>query len=108
MEQGSLRLLTPRTLNSCESEMSINEKKYSCRVLRQGVQLVKLEKDPCAAFCFDHRSEITLDDANDVGMIQEADIGVGISGVQRMQFMTAQFRSLERLLMFMETGAING
>ncbi|KAD4585088.1 hypothetical protein E3N88_22689 [Mikania micrantha] len=42
--------------------------------------------------------------ANDVGMIQEADIGVGISGVEGMQavmasdFAIAQFRFLERLL----------
>ncbi|CAF2045136.1 BnaAnng23560D, partial [Brassica napus] len=75
--------------------------------LTKVVQLVKLEKDPCAAFCFDHRSQITLDDANDVGMIQEADTAVCISGFQIMQFMTAQFRFLERLLMFMETEAIN-
>ncbi|KAL8252487.1 hypothetical protein R6Q59_036180 [Mikania micrantha] len=44
------------------------------------------------------------DGANDVGMIQEADIGVGISGVEGMHavmvsdFATAQFRFLERLL----------
>ncbi|GJZ62573.1 probable phospholipid-transporting ATPase 4 [Tanacetum coccineum] len=44
------------------------------------------------------------DGANDVGMIQEADIGVGISGVEGMQavmasdFAIAQFRFLERLL----------
>ncbi|PKA55891.1 Putative phospholipid-transporting ATPase 7 [Apostasia shenzhenica] len=44
------------------------------------------------------------DGANDVGMIQEADIGVGISGVEGMQavmasdFSIAQFRYLERLL----------
>ncbi|GLU14341.1 hypothetical protein SLE2022_309170 [Rubroshorea leprosula] len=44
------------------------------------------------------------DGANDVGMIQEADIGVGISGVEGMQavmasdFSLAQFRFLERLL----------
>ncbi|OMO66221.1 Cation-transporting P-type ATPase [Corchorus olitorius] len=44
------------------------------------------------------------DGANDVGMIQEADIGVGISGVEGMQavmasdFSVAQFRFLERLL----------
>ncbi|KAI8544627.1 hypothetical protein RHMOL_Rhmol08G0311300 [Rhododendron molle] len=51
--------------------------------------------------------KITLaigDGANDVGMIQEADIGVGISGVEGMQavmasdFAIAQFRFLERLL----------
>ncbi|KAF7135532.1 hypothetical protein RHSIM_Rhsim08G0235400 [Rhododendron simsii] len=51
--------------------------------------------------------KITLaigDGANDVGMIQEADIGVGISGVEGMQavmasdFSIAQFRFLERLL----------
>ncbi|KAJ4957996.1 hypothetical protein NE237_025107 [Protea cynaroides] len=44
------------------------------------------------------------DGANDVGMIQEADIGVGISGVEGMQavmasdFSIAQFQYLERLL----------
>lgn len=44
------------------------------------------------------------DGANDVGMIQEADIGVGISGVEGTQavmasdFSIAQFRFLERLL----------
>ncbi|PIA42998.1 hypothetical protein AQUCO_02000449v1 [Aquilegia coerulea] len=44
------------------------------------------------------------DGANDVGMIQEADIGVGISGVEGMQavmasdFSISQFRFLERLL----------
>ncbi|RDX61623.1 putative phospholipid-transporting ATPase 4, partial [Mucuna pruriens] len=44
------------------------------------------------------------DGANDVGMIQEADIGVGISGVEGMQavmasdFAIAQFQFLERLL----------
>ncbi|KAK4785662.1 hypothetical protein SAY86_002351 [Trapa natans] len=44
------------------------------------------------------------DGANDVGMIHEADIGVGISGVEGMQavmasdFSIAQFRFLEKLL----------
>ncbi|XP_057841905.1 probable phospholipid-transporting ATPase 4 isoform X2 [Cryptomeria japonica] len=44
------------------------------------------------------------DGANDVGMIQEADVGVGISGVEGMQavmasdFSIAQFCFLERLL----------
>ncbi|KAM7255950.1 hypothetical protein ACFE04_011691 [Oxalis oulophora] len=44
------------------------------------------------------------DSANDVGMIQEADIGVGISGVEGMQavmasdFANAQFWFLDRLL----------
>ncbi|XVE83969.1 hypothetical protein DITRI_Ditri16bG0131400 [Diplodiscus trichospermus] len=45
------------------------------------------------------------DGANDVGMLQEADIGVGISGAEGMQavmasdFSIAQFRFLERLLL---------
>ncbi|GMH22044.1 hypothetical protein Nepgr_023887 [Nepenthes gracilis] len=45
------------------------------------------------------------DGANDVGMIQEADIGVGISGAEGMQavmasdFAIAQFQFLERLLL---------
>ncbi|XP_075479097.1 putative phospholipid-transporting ATPase 4 [Primulina tabacum] len=44
------------------------------------------------------------DGANDVGMIQEADIGIGISGMEGMQavmasdFSLPQFRFLERLL----------
>jgi P-type E1-E2 ATPase len=44
------------------------------------------------------------DGANDVGMIQEADIGIGISGVEGQQavmasdFSIAQFQFLERLL----------
>jgi len=33
------------------------------------------------------------DGANDVGMIQEADIGVGISGVEGMQVFTTKFSS---------------
>ncbi|KAG9449952.1 hypothetical protein H6P81_009917 [Aristolochia fimbriata] len=45
------------------------------------------------------------DGANDVGMLQEADVGVGISGAEGMQavmssdFAIAQFRFLERLLL---------
>ncbi|KAF3965086.1 hypothetical protein ACB098_04G085400 [Castanea mollissima] len=45
------------------------------------------------------------DGANDVGMLQEADIGIGISGVEGMQAVMssdiaiAQFRYLERLLL---------
>lgn len=45
------------------------------------------------------------DGANDVGMIQEADIGIGISGMEGMQavmasdFSLPQFRFLERLLL---------
>lgn len=52
-----------------------------------------------------HKTTLAIGDgANDVGMIQEADIGVGISGVEGMQavmasdFSIAQFRFLERLL----------
>lgn len=54
------------------------------------------------------KGKITLaigDGANDVGMLQEADIGVGISGVEGRQavmssdFAISQFRFLERLLL---------
>lgn len=56
----------------------------------------------------DGTGKVTLaigDGANDVGMLQEADIGIGISGVEGMQAVMssdiaiAQFRFLERLLL---------
>ncbi|KAM0873580.1 hypothetical protein ACQ4PT_037982 [Festuca glaucescens] len=53
-----------------------------------------------------HKVTLAIGDgANDVGMIQEADIGVGISGAEGMQAVMAsdvsiaQFRFLERLLL---------
>jgi phospholipid-translocating ATPase len=71
-----------------------------CRVSpKQKAQITKLVKEGTG--------KTTLgigDGANDVGMIQEADIGVGISGVEGMQavmasdFSISQFRFLERLL----------
>ncbi|KAJ0630948.1 putative P-type phospholipid transporter [Helianthus annuus] len=60
-----------------------------------------------ALVCSIHLGKMTLaigDGANDVGMIQEADIGIGISGMEGMQavmasdFSIPQFRFLERLL----------
>ncbi|KAH7331067.1 hypothetical protein KP509_20G014000 [Ceratopteris richardii] len=72
-----------------------------CRVSpKQKAVVTKLVKKKTGA--------ITLgigDGANDVGMIQEAHVGVGISGVEGMQatmasdFSIAQFRYLERLLL---------
>ncbi|KAK1369102.1 Phospholipid-transporting ATPase [Heracleum sosnowskyi] len=71
-----------------------------CRVSpKQKALVVRLVKEGTG--------KITLaigDGANDVGMIQEADIGIGISGVEGMQavmssdFAIAQFKYLERLL----------
>ncbi|XP_042020590.1 putative phospholipid-transporting ATPase 9 [Salvia splendens] len=53
-----------------------------------------------------HKTTLAIGDgANDVGMLQEADIGIGISGVEGMQAVMssdiaiAQFRFLERLLL---------
>ncbi|KAJ4851641.1 putative phospholipid-transporting ATPase 4 [Turnera subulata] len=71
-----------------------------CRVSpKQKALVVRLVKEGTG------RTTLAIGDgANDVGMIQEADIGVGISGVEGMQavmasdFSISQFRFLERLL----------
>ena len=75
----------------------------ACRVSpKQKQQIVKLVQEGLA------RRPITLaigDGANDVGMIQEAQIGVGISGkegrqaVNNSDFAIAQFRFLKRLML---------
>ncbi|XP_042976833.1 probable phospholipid-transporting ATPase 8 isoform X1 [Carya illinoinensis] len=66
------------------------------------------QKARVTRFVKEGTSKTTLsigDGANDVGMLQEADIGVGISGVEGMQavmasdYSVAQFRFLERLLL---------
>ncbi len=82
--------------SSCESVIA-------CRVSpKQKALLVKLVKQ------FVVPTPVTLaigDGANDVGMIQEAQIGVGISGLEGQQavnssdFAIAQFRFLENLLL---------
>ena len=82
--------------SSCESVIA-------CRVSpKQKALLVKLVKQ------FVVPSPVTLaigDGANDVGMIQEAQVGVGISGLEGQQavnssdFSIAQFRFLEDLLL---------
>eukprot|EP00958_Prasinococcus_capsulatus_P025253 scaffold4182_cov384-Prasinococcus_capsulatus_cf.AAC.5 len=67
-----------------------------------------LQKALVAALVKERTGKVTLaigDGANDVGMIQTADIGVGISGHEGMQavlasdFAIAQFRFLSRLLL---------
>ncbi|CAI9260054.1 unnamed protein product [Lactuca saligna] len=71
-----------------------------CRVSpKQKALVVRLVKEATG------RTTLGIGDgANDVGMIKEADIGIGISGVEGMQavmasdFAIAQFRFLERLL----------
>jgi len=75
----------------------------ACRVSpAQKAQLVKLVKESV------RRKPMTLaigDGANDVAMIQTADVGIGISGREGMQavnssdFAIAQFRFLKRLLL---------
>ncbi|KAG6541122.1 hypothetical protein Mapa_017493 [Marchantia paleacea] len=71
-----------------------------CRVSpKQKAMITRLVKEGTGKTCLG-----IGDGANDVGMIQEADIGIGISGVEGMQavmasdFAIAQFRYLERLL----------
>ncbi|XP_058227240.1 probable phospholipid-transporting ATPase 4 isoform X3 [Rhododendron vialii] len=90
---------------------------FSCSLLRQGMKQICITSLNTDTSAQDSRKvtrlvkqgtgKITLaigDGANDVGMIQEADIGIGISGVEGMQavmasdFAIAQFRFLERLL----------
>ncbi|KAF8023103.1 hypothetical protein BT93_F0564 [Corymbia citriodora subsp. variegata] len=71
-----------------------------CRVSpKQKALITRLVKE------FTGKTTLAIGDgANDVGMIQEADIGVGISGTEGMQavmasdFSLPQFRFLERLL----------
>merc|ERR1719491_1785635 len=75
----------------------------ACRVSpKQKALLVKMVQD------FVEPSPVTLaigDGANDVGMIQEANVGIGISGLEGQQavnasdFSIAQFRFLEDLLL---------
>jgi len=82
--------------SNCESVIA-------CRVSpKQKALLVKLAKN------FVKPTPVTLaigDGANDVGMIQEAQVGVGISGLEGQQavnssdFAIAQFRYLETLLL---------
>merc|ERR1719183_3446895 len=86
--------------SSCEAVVA-------CRVSpKQKALLVKLVR----TFVEDNGEEepVTLaigDGANDVGMIQAAHVGVGISGLEGQQavnssdFAIAQFRFLERLLL---------
>ncbi|TRM59263.1 hypothetical protein BD626DRAFT_508757 [Schizophyllum amplum] len=72
-----------------------------CRVSpRQKAQIVRLVKDGLGVMCL-----AIGDGANDVSMIQAADIGVGISGEEGRQavnssdYAIAQFRFLKRLLL---------
>ncbi|XP_073299279.1 probable phospholipid-transporting ATPase 4 isoform X2 [Primulina huaijiensis] len=89
---------------------------FACSLLRQGMKQICITTDVGASaqnskqvtrLVKQGTGKTTLaigDGANDVGMIQEADIGVGISGCEGMQavmasdFAIAQFRFLERLL----------
>ncbi|KAH9288380.1 hypothetical protein KI387_032497, partial [Taxus chinensis] len=92
---------------------------FACSLLRLGMKQISLclrnteefqdqdDANKVTKLVKEGTGKITLaigDGANDVGMIQAADVGVGISGVEGMQavmasdFSIAQFRFLERLL----------
>ncbi|KAE8704564.1 Phospholipid-transporting ATPase 6 [Hibiscus syriacus] len=146
--------MKPICITTLESDSKEAIKENMLMQITNGSQMIKLEKDPYAAFALiidgktiayaleedmkflflglavdcasviccrvspkqkalvtrlvkEGTGRVTLgigDGANDVGMIQEADIGVGISGVEGMQavmasdFSASQFRFLERLL----------
>lgn len=89
------------------SELFLDVSQFCCAVIccrvspKQKAQVVRLYKSKVQS-C---RSLAIGDGANDVGMIQEAHIGVGISGHEGMQavnasdFAIAQFRFLKRLLL---------
>nr|KAJ3421610.1 hypothetical protein HK105_002932 [Polyrhizophydium stewartii] len=73
-----------------------------CRVSpKQKAQVVQLVQEGLGAMCLS-----IGDGANDVSMIQQAHIGIGISGKEGLQaalasdFVIGQFRFLSRLLMF--------
>ena len=72
-----------------------------CRVApKQKSEVVKLVKDNLHAMCLS-----IGDGANDVSMIQEANVGVGINGEEGMQaamssdYVISQFRFLKKLLL---------
>lgn len=72
-----------------------------CRVApKQKAEVVKLVKDNLKAMCLS-----IGDGANDVSMIQEANVGVGIAGEEGMQaamssdYVISQFRFLKKLLL---------
>ncbi|KAG6486266.1 hypothetical protein ZIOFF_054836 [Zingiber officinale] len=90
---------------------------FACSLLRQGMKQICLSVDSSKILSLDPKKVTRLvkegtgkttlaigDGANDLGMIQEADIDVGISGVEGMQavmasdFAISQFCFLERLL----------
>ncbi|KAI8873054.1 phospholipid-translocating P-type ATPase, partial [Ramicandelaber brevisporus] len=91
---SELKALLLEVAKSCASVLC-------CRVSPlQKAQVVALVKDNLGALCL-----AIGDGANDVSMIQEADIGVGISGEEGLQavmasdYAIARFRFLQRLLL---------
>ncbi|KAA8540273.1 hypothetical protein F0562_024164 [Nyssa sinensis] len=154
LRQGMKQICITMNTDTLAQDSKEAVKEYVLMQITKASQMIKLEKDPHAAFALiidgktlthaleddmkhqflnlavdcssviccrvspkqkalvtrlvkEGTGKVTLaigDGANDVGMIQEADIGVGISGVEGMQavmasdFAIAQFRFLERLL----------
>ncbi|KAJ2782484.1 phospholipid transporting ATPase [Coemansia javaensis] len=102
IDGGSLKFALEPELAPLLLELAVRcQSVLCCRVSPlQKALVVRLVKDGLGTLCL-----AVGDGANDVSMIQEADVGVGISGVEGSQavmasdYAIAQFRFLQKLLL---------